>query len=189
MTTPVIPPVSDHDARPETAALLSEIGRKTPRIPNLLRTAAHSPIALEVLWRDGEAICRMPFSERQRTAVALRLAELNQCAYSLAEHGARGRDLGITEDEICKFRNGLSADLREQALLALTTKIYKDRGHNAGFAVALARQVGLTDAEIIEVVTMVAHYALTHYISSVAQTEVDEYVPCGEVESEPSMAE
>ena len=58
-------------------------------------------------------------------------------------------------------------------MIALVTKIVKDNGHHAGFVVEAARQIGVTNAEIIEIISLIAFHTWAHYISSVANTELD----------------
>lgn len=58
-------------------------------------------------------------------------------------------------------------------ILALATKIVKDQGHHAVFVVEAARQVGVTDQEIVEVIAFIALYTWTNLLYSVANTCVD----------------
>ena len=64
-------------------------------------------------------------------------------------------------------------DPMERAVHALVTKIVKDQGHHAGFVVEAARQIGVTNAEIIEIISLISLYTWAYYISSVANTEMD----------------
>ncbi len=51
----------------------------------------------------------------------------------------------------------------------------KDRGHHACFVVETARQVGVSDAEIIEVIALISLHTFTNYVTNVANTHLDEH--------------
>jgi AhpD family alkylhydroperoxidase len=115
----------------------------------------------------------MRLPPRTREAIALRVAELNGCDYCLAAHTAFFDSLGEEPETIRLFCQGLSADPKEQTLLALSTKLVVDRGHHTRLAVEAAREVGVRDEEIVEVVALVALYTFVNYLNSLAQTEID----------------
>jgi len=174
----IISPVNPEEAPTTTIELLAEIERSWGQIPNLYRTVARSPTILELTWLHAKAQARLQLAPRHREAIALRVAQLNQCDYALKRHTDLGRRAGMNTEEILNCRQGISNDVQEQALLALATKIFKDHGHNAGFVLDVAREVGLSDAQIIEVTALVACHSLTHYISSLAAIDVDEMIKC-----------
>ena len=175
---PVIAPVNPEEAPAATTNLLAEIERSWGQVPNLFQTVACSPTILEITWQHAKAQSHLQLAPRHREAIALRVAQLNRCDYALNRHTVLGRRAGMNIEEILKCRQGISTDIQEQALLALATKIFKDHGHNAGFVLDVAREVGLSDAQIIEVTALVACHSLTHYISSLAAIDVDEMIQC-----------
>ena len=148
---PLIPPLSVTETN-EASETLDRVARSIGRLPTLYRTAAHSPAALRALWSQLENSRRMGLTPRQREAVALRMAQLNACEYGLALETSLGAESGVTSREVASFRRGFADDPKEQAILALVTKIIRDRGHNAAYVVDAALQVGLSFGEIIEVI-------------------------------------
>ena len=173
MRKPVIAPLSEAGAPRRSVDILEQVGKALGWVPNLFKTAAHSPVALQSLWMQSESAPRTQLPMRLREALALRIADLNSCEYCLAAHTAIVKQVGVDDAEAAGFRVGVSSDTKEQAVLALAAKIVKDRGQNAGFVVDAARQVGVTDAQIIEVIALIAYHTFTNYLSSVANIEVD----------------
>ena len=173
MSVPVIPPVPESNI-PRRALTSLEWSSGCPQESyNFLRTVAHSPAALDALAAQVSAVDHMRIPPRTREAIALRVAELNGCDYCLAAHTAFFDCLGEEPETIRHFRQGLSDDPKEQTLLALATKLVVDRGHHTRLAVEAAREMGVRDEEIVEVVTLVALNTFANYLNSLAQTEID----------------
>jgi len=81
--------------------------------------------------------------------------------------------LGASEDEVAKFRRGHADDPREQALLALVSKVVCDHGRNARYVLDLARSTGWDDAEIYEAVAVAALCSLTDYLASLTASSIE----------------
>ncbi len=171
MTERLIPPISESDLPEDSCPTLRVIGKAMGSVPHTFLTAAHSPPALNALWSLIQATEQMRLSARAREGIALRVAEINHCQYCLAAHTALAKGFGIDETDVQNFRVGRANDPKEQVLLGLATKIVKDRGHHAGFVVEVARRLGVTDAELIEVIALIAMNTFTNYLHSVAGTE------------------
>lgn len=154
MSKPLIPAVCKLTTPSPSAEILEQIQRSLGWVPHVFEAAAHSPAALDLFWKQATSGSRMMLPLPLRRAVAERIAELHGHAESL-------------------IRNELPDDPKERAVLALVTKIVKDHGHHAGFVVEAARQVGVTNTEIIEIIALISFYTWAHYISSVANTELD----------------
>jgi len=148
---------------------------------NLARTAAHSPAVLESLVQQMQAKGRMTVSARTRASIALRVCQLHSCEYGLAAATHHAEKLGLRTAQILASRRGCAADPHEQALLALASKLVRDRGQHAGFVVDSAAAVGVTPREVIEVVALVASHTFKCLLASVASAELD-FPPAVELE-------
>ena len=168
---PAISPASPKDH--SSADLLVRARQRLGRLPNVLRTAAHSPVALRSLWSLMEMAAEMELPDRTRHAIALRVAQLDDCAYCLAAHGADARELGLDDGDVLGFRQGRSNDRKEQALLALATKLVTQRGRGARLVIDSARELGVSDEELVDVVALVALHTFTNCLTVVADTEID----------------
>lgn len=139
----------------------------------MFSTFAHSAAALDAVAGYFNAMGGAKLSPRTQEAIAIAVAELNRCTYCLSSHTALAKGHGVSGDELTGFRTGRSADPREQAILDLAVAIARTRAADVGPQLAQARKVGLSDAELVEVVAAVAQNVLTNYLNVVAGTEVD----------------
>ena len=83
---PLIHPATRSTVPPSSASLLEAIEQALGRTPLLFAVAAHSPAALQSLWRQYEAAEQAMLPEPLRVAIALRVAQLDRCDYCLAAH-------------------------------------------------------------------------------------------------------
>jgi AhpD family alkylhydroperoxidase len=120
-----------------------------------------------------EALGRGTLSGREVEQVNLLTSELNGCAYCVSAHAALGKLAGLSPDEIEAARAGRGTNAREQAILALVRRVVRTGGAGAGTDLARAREAGLTDAEVIEVLAHVALKTLTNAVGILAQTDID----------------
>lgn len=161
-------------ALPESAAgILGAVERSLGAFGNLFATAAHSPSALESLWGQFLHSERSALPARVRVAVALRVAQLHGCAYSLAATATLAARLGIAGAEARALRTGRGAGAREGTVLALAARLVEHAGHHAGFELAAARRAGLSDRELIEVVQLVAQQTFVDALASLADVALD----------------
>jgi alkylhydroperoxidase family enzyme len=131
---------------------------------HFLGLVAHSTAALTALATQFRAAAGMRLPSRLRHAIALRVAELNGCQRSLVLPGDPQPDAATAR----RYRQGLADDPKEQALLALATKLVLERGHHTRCAVEASRQLGAGDDEIVEVVALVGLHTFANYVENVA---------------------
>ena len=79
MSKPVITPVTEPITPDQSAKTLGQIRQVLGEVPNLFRTVAHAPIALQSLWDQHVTAEQMQLSPRLRVAIGLRVAQLNGC--------------------------------------------------------------------------------------------------------------
>ncbi len=70
-------------------------------------------------------------------------------------------------------RSGRSSDKCEAAALALAVQLVTERGWISDGQLAEERAVGLGDAELVEVVALVAAHTFSNYTNHLAHTEID----------------
>ena len=75
--------------------------------------------------------------------------------------------------EIELNRRGQSKDIRRGAAANLARVLVETRGHVDDSAIAAARHVGFSDAQIIEITALTAQYLLTNFMNNIAQVELD----------------
>ena len=171
--TPNLKPIDPSTADASIAASLAAVKAKLGSVPNMFLTLAHTPVALNGYLQLSAATAGGKLSARQREAIALAVAEQNSCGYCLAAHNAIGGMVGLTPADIAAARDGRATNARDAALVELAADITAKRGNLTAGEVASYRAKGLSEADILEVLTNVALNILTNYVNHVAATEID----------------
>ena len=166
---PTIPETAPQDSQPLLAALRKALGK----VPNLYATIAHSPAALRGILALEDALAKGALAAREAELVKLHASELNGCGYCLSAHTLLAARAGLSPDEISAARAGQARTAREAAILGLVRRIVRTGGSGAGGELAVAREAGLTDAEIVEIVAHVASKAFSNALAILARTEID----------------
>lgn len=157
-------------SQPQLAAVKKQLGI----VPNLFRTVAHSPAALEGYLSLNGALAKGSLDAATRERIALAIAEFNGCQYCLAAHTYIGKNLAkLSDGEIESNRRGRSSDAKADAAVVFAVKVISTRGHVSEADLSAVRAAGLTEADIIEIIAHVALNTLTNYVNEVAETIVD----------------
>jgi uncharacterized peroxidase-related enzyme len=153
--------------------LLDGVKTKIGMVPNLMRTFANSPAALEGYLNFSGALGGGVLNAKLREQIALTVADANSCEYCLSAHTAIGKMVGLNENEIAGSRRASSTDAKTNAALVFAHQIVIKRGEVNDSDIGAIRAAGFGDGEITEIVANVALNILTNYINHVAQTVVD----------------
>ena len=165
--------VDPAQATGKTKELLNAVQAKLGITPNLMKTLAHSPSALEGYLNFSGALSGGVLNAKFREAIALAVAQANFCEYCLSAHSAIGKMVGLKPEEIAASRQSQSADAKVEAGLQFAQSIVVQKGEVSNGAVEAVRAAGYSDAEVTEIVANVALNIFTNYFNHVAQTEVD----------------
>jgi uncharacterized peroxidase-related enzyme len=156
------------------AERLDDVKRTLGVVPNLARALANSPTALKGFLGLRGALEEGELSAADRERIALAVAEANGCTYCLSAHTYVAKNVAkVDEEEILAARRGTSADPRSAAVVELALKVVEARGSVAGADVAAAREAGLSEAEVVEVIANVALNIWTNYVNEALDVEVD----------------
>ncbi len=166
-------PLDPTQASPEVASILQAVKTKLGRVPNLFLTLAKAPAALKTYLSASEALASGQLDAQQREVIALAVAEANGCDYCLAAHSAIGKMVGLDAGTILQARSGVPANGRQAALTAFARAVVRERGQVSALDLQAAREGGLDDQDLLEVVANVAVNVLTNYTNLVADTVVD----------------
>ena len=153
--------------------LLEKIKAKTGRVANIMKTMAHSPVALQAFLGLSGSFAEAKLPLKVREQIALAVGEDNQCHYCVAAHSAIGKHAGLLPEEIEGGRRAKSPDPKTNAILGFAKKLSADRGNITDRDFAAVTKAGCSDEEILEVVTAVAMNLFTNYINHVADTALD----------------
>ncbi len=81
--------------------------------------------------------------------------------------------LGLGEEEIADSRRGGSRNRKTEAVLRFARRLVSERGWVSDDDIAILRASEVSDAELAEIVGVVALNTFSNYFNHVAETEVD----------------
>jgi len=167
-------PIPTPDTAPAAARpLLDAVNAKLGVIPNMFRLIANSPAGLEaVLGLNGALGKTLDVKTRER--IALAVAAVNGCDYCMSAHTYLGLNLAkLDEAEVAANRLGRSNDAKADAAIGFARKVAEARGKVSGADVSAVKLAGYTDAQVVEIVLVVAENFLTNLVNNVAETDID----------------
>ncbi|MCC9643601.1 carboxymuconolactone decarboxylase family protein [Rhodopirellula sp. JC740] len=165
--------VNPNEATGKAQELLAGVQSKLGMTPNMMRVMANSPAVLDAYLKFSGAVAGGSLAAKTREKIALAVGQNNSCDYCVSAHSAIGKMVGLTADEVESARRGQSSDAKEAAVLKLAGQLVDKRGFATDDDLAAARDAGIDDAEIAEIVANVALNLFTNYFNHVAQTEID----------------
>ncbi|MEV7770259.1 carboxymuconolactone decarboxylase family protein [Kitasatospora sp. NPDC086791] len=168
---PIIEPAT---AQAPAADLLAAVGKALGVTPNMTKVMANSPAVLKGYLEFSGALAGGKLSAKVREGIALTVAQENACDYCLSAHTHIATALaGLTPAEAEAARRAESADARTRAALQLAAALVRTRGDLDDADLKAAREAGLGDAEVAEVIANVALNVFTNYFNKAAAVDID----------------
>jgi uncharacterized peroxidase-related enzyme len=166
--------IPSRDEAPEASKpLLDAVHAQLGVVPNLFRLIANSPAALAAYLGFNSAL-KKALDVKTRERIAIAVAEINGCDYCLSAHSYLGLNLAkISPEDIALNRKGHSTDPRADAAVAFAAKVTRERGHVGDADIVAVREAGFTEAQIVEIVAIVAENVFTNFLNEVAKTDID----------------
>ena len=138
----------------------------------MLATFAQSPIAFNA-WATFRSSLNKVLDVKTREIISLAVSEVNGCNYCLAVHSYAASMAKLPADEIILARKGHAIDPKKDAAVQFARKIIETRGQVGESDLETVRQAGYTDANVMEIVALVAMYSLTNFFNNVFDPEKD----------------
>jgi uncharacterized peroxidase-related enzyme len=156
------------DSKPALDAFTKSIGFT----PNMLATFALSPIAFNA-WATLRGSLSKALDLKTRESISLAVSEVNGCNYCLAVHSFGAKHAKMSADDIILARKGHATDPKRDAAVQFARKVIETRGKVGDADVKTVRDAGYTDANIMEIIALVAVYSLTNFFNNVFDPEKD----------------
>ena len=156
----------------DSKAALDAFTKSLGFTPNMLATFAQSPIAFNA-WATFRSSLHKALDMKTREAISLIVSEVNGCNYCLAVHTYGATMAKLPANEIILARKGHSSDPKRDAAVQFGRKVIETRGQVSGADVKAVRDAGYTDANVMEIVALVAMYSLTNFFNNVFDPEKD----------------
>lgn len=99
---------------------------------------------------------------KTRDSIGLAVSEVNGCNYCLTVHSFTAEHMArLPADEIALARKGRATDPKRDAAVQFARRVAETRGKVSDADLQAVRDAGYTDANIMEVIALVAVYSLT----------------------------
>ena len=157
------------DSKPTLEVFTKNIGFT----PNMLATFALSPTAFNA-WNTLRGSLSKVLDLKTRESIGLAVSEVNGCDYCLAVHSFTAEHMAkLPADEIILARKGHASDPKRDAAVQFARKVIETRGKVSDADLKAVRDAGYTDANVMEIVALVAMYSLTNFFNNVFDPEKD----------------
>ncbi|MFG2368595.1 carboxymuconolactone decarboxylase family protein [Streptomyces mirabilis] len=158
-------------ATEEVAELYAQMKKTIGVIPNMAQYMANSPAVLKAWLTLSGTLNQGALPPAVRERLALSTAEYNRCTYCLSAHTFLAKNVAkLDQTEIDHARDAASNDPHVDAILKLSDAIARGRGSVAKQDIEDARQAGVTDEEIAEIIANLALNVLTNYFNVFTDT-------------------
>jgi uncharacterized peroxidase-related enzyme len=170
---PLLKEVDPNEAADETKKLLDGFQQSLGLVPKMVLLMAHSPAILDAYLHFNHALDRTTLTPRMRALVAVAVAELNGCEYTLATGMRIGRRAGVADAELEAARHGLADDTKTADALAFATSVVRSAGRVPHAEIERLQRRGFSDAEIVDVIGAVGLNLFRNYFNLVVGTGVE----------------
>lgn len=158
-------------------AKLAEIEKAWKFIPNLHRTLAESPVALEAYDTMFSLVGKSSFTAQEQQVAYLAINVINECEYCTSGHSVLAKMAGVAPDVIQALRNSTPiADPHLEALRVFAETVVRERGFVGDAAVDAFLAAGFTRAQVLEVVVVVATKTLSNYVNHITHVPLDGFM-------------
>jgi uncharacterized peroxidase-related enzyme len=165
--------VTNENATLEQQALFTAIQQQLGIVPNFLRVFANSPAALNAFLGLHHIAGNGELDPATRERIALALAQQNECEYCLSAHTAIGKKAGLSSDEISANRSGDSQDAKASVAVKFARSLVEHTGQVTTAELNELKQVGFSEAEIVEIITHAGMNLLTNILAKASRVEID----------------
>lgn len=173
-----IVPLSIESASPEAQAVLKEIESAFGMVPNVFKTMAHYPPLLALNWSRVKALMMSgSLSRKVKETISVLVSKDNSCNYCVSAHTMFLQNIGVPEDELFAIKGGDAEKVgfsdKEKALIAFVRKANVSPLEVTDNEFDRLRQIGATDAEILEALGVMEVFTGFNKIIDSLQVEID----------------
>ena len=165
--------IQSQNAPAASQPVLTQIQQAFGATPNMFKTVANSPAALQSMWAAFGALGNGTLGAKLGEQIAVAIANRNRCEYCLAAHTALGQKAGASSAELTAAQSGQSGDAKTAAALAFALKVVEQRAQINDADVAALREAGFGDEQVVEIIAHVALNLFTNYVNVALDVPVD----------------
>lgn len=167
-------PIELDTATGKAAELLAQVKKSLGQTPNMTKAMANSPTLLQSYLALSAAVVGGSITPAVRERLSIATAQFNGCEYCLSAHTFIGANVAkLDPSELDRARRAESEDPHVAALLTLSNAIAENAGDVNAVELKAARDAGVSDEEIGELVANLALNVMTNYFNVLAQVDND----------------
>ena len=158
-----------------TASLVERLRSHTGKrmVAPIFREMGNSPIALGAYLTMEQSVSNCSLTEREVEAVKLLVSEISQCAFCLSVHSAKALAAGLdTSEQLAVRREQKLGEERFDKLLELAGHLARSAGPFSTEQVNDARQTGLRDQNLVDLVLVVSTIFLTNAFNHINDSDL-----------------
>src|ERR1700751_1800359 len=157
----------------ESKSTLAAFTKNIGFTPNMMAAFAQSPIAFNA-WATLLGSLSKSLDVKTRDSIGLAVSKVNGCNYYLKVHSFTAEHMAkLPADEIILARKGHATDPKRDAAVQFARKVIETRGKVSDADLKAVRDAGYTDANVMEIIALVAQYSLTNFFNNVFDPEKD----------------
>src|SRR5215470_5968397 len=107
----------------KTKQIFDGLQKALGTVPNLMRTLANSPAALNAYMSFNAALGEAKLPATLREQIAIAVANVNSCDYCLSAHNALGSLAGLGAADLAAAQNAEARDPKAAAALRFATAV------------------------------------------------------------------
>ncbi|MBT5469033.1 MAG: peroxidase-related enzyme [Nitrospina sp.] len=165
--------IESENASNEVKDLYQQVENELGMLPNLIKTLANAPIAAKAFIQFKNLVAQGVLPVALREKISLRISEANGCSYCVSAHCALSKGAGLADEEVRDSRQGQSPDRKTDLAIKFAERVMDARGSVTTDEIDGLRDVGYSDQEITEIITVVIFTQFSNYFNNAAGTVND----------------
>lgn len=173
-----MPIYTEEEAAGEIAEIYAEIKKELPypNVPNLYTALSSSPSGLAMYWQMGQAYFKnLTIPQSLVAMISYTIATKSECEYCSSAHELNCRTMGINEETLDILVKDLE-NLNPRRIQVIIDFAYKAAKHPQELSLEdydRARDEGVSDAELVEIVMIAGVAVMSDIIADALKIEVD----------------
>lgn len=165
--------INPESATGTTKEIFGQVNKAFGTVPNMFKTVANSPAALQMMWSAFGALGKGKVDAKLGEQIAVAVANENNCQYCLSAHTVLGKNAGVPEETLAQAQIGKSSDPKIQAALDFSLKLVRQKGKVTPEDISVLRKAGYYDEEVMEILAHTVLSIFTNYTNIAFDVPVD----------------
>jgi uncharacterized peroxidase-related enzyme len=158
-----------------TAEVFAQIKKAAGKVPNTYAAiGALNPAALKAMLQADAVLAAGTLARQDIETIKLAVSAATGCDYCEAAHSLLGKMAGLKPEVLTQIRKGdTTGDARRDALVQFVLKLVKGSGTVSDADFAAIKQVGYTEAQLVDISLAIAAITFTNVFNRINDTTLD----------------